>query len=274
VPGVIDAHLHYWEPPSAERPYSGEGIDLGPPVSAEALLELTGASGVEHIVQITPSCMGWDNRYALEAAERHPDRVRVFGRFDPAAPDVRDQLEEWLDHPLTVGVRLTLFRGRHQWAGNPGWTHFWRSCEELALPVAVYAPEQPADLGALADAHPGMNLLVDHCALSHADDTLAFWDDVLALEHRPNVTLKVSLFPEATLGDGYPFPRGQARLREIYERFGPDRMIWGSNYPPVLSACSYDQALAFVRNECDFIAPADLGKILGGTVARVIGLPW
>lgn len=272
---MIDAHLHYWEPATADRPHSPTPIDIGPPVSVEEMLATTAAAGVDQIVQVTPSCMGFDNRYALEGAERHPDRIRVLGRFDPTAPGMLTAIEAWHAHPLTVGVRLTLFRGwREEWAGNPDWAPFWRRCEELGLPVAVYAPEQPAALGDLAHAYPGLSLLVDHCALSHAADTFDTWQDVLDLERHPNVVMKVSYFPEATRADGYPFERGQRRLREVYERFGAERLIWGSNYPPVRSVCSYPEALAFVKDECDFIAPADLELILGGTVARVLGLPW
>jgi predicted TIM-barrel fold metal-dependent hydrolase len=274
VAPLIDAHLHYWEPPSEERPHSSAGMDIGPPRSVEEVLGTTGAAGVERILQVTPSCMGWDNRYALEGAEANPDRIRVFGRLDPSAPDAAEQVDAWLEHPLAVGIRLTLFRAGATWSGDPSWEPFWNRCEQLGAPVAVYAPEQSADLGALADAHPGLNLLVDHCSLSHAPDTYAFWDDLLALESRPNVVLKVSYFPEAAEGEAYPFTRAQARMREVYERFGADRMIWGSNFPPVLTACSYEQALAFVRDECGFFAPGDLEKVLGGTAIRVAGLPW
>jgi predicted TIM-barrel fold metal-dependent hydrolase len=271
---VIDAHLHYWQPATAERPHVRTPVDIGPPVSVERLLATTAAAGVDHVVQVTPSCMGFDNRYALEGAERFPERIRVFGRLDPTAPRIVEEIDAWHEHPLTVGVRLTLFRGKRDWAGNDAWTPFWRRCEELGVPVAVYAPEQAAALGALAREHPGLVLLVDHCTLSHAPDTFDRWEDLLALHELPNVVMKVSYFPEATAADGYPFERGQRRLQEVYERFGADRMIWGSNFPPVLTACSYAEALAFVAEECDFLTAEDRDKVLGGTASRLLGLPW
>jgi predicted TIM-barrel fold metal-dependent hydrolase len=138
----------------------------------------------------------------------------------------------------------------------------------------VYAPGRPGLLGDVAAAHPDLTLVVDHCALGHDPATLEHWDGVLALERHPNVYLKTSFFPEAPTGEGYPFPRAQGLMREVYERFGADRLMWGSNFPVVLKATSYERAFEFVRRECAFDSLADRDKILGGTASRVLSLPW
>ena len=59
---IVDTHVHYWEPESPERPYDPHGMRLGDPVSVEDLLATVGAAGVDKILQVTPSIMGWDNR--------------------------------------------------------------------------------------------------------------------------------------------------------------------------------------------------------------------
>jgi predicted TIM-barrel fold metal-dependent hydrolase len=271
VTPVVDGHLHYWEPDTPERPHSPLGVDLGPAVSVEEALATLDAAGVSQAIQVTPSCMGFDNRYALEGAERFPDRIRVFGRLDPTAPDVVERLDEWHAHPLAVGVRLTLLRGAGEWAGVPAWKPFWRHCEALGMPVAIYAPGQARALGALAAAHPALTVLVDHCALGHDPETLARWHDVLDLARLQNVCLKVSYFPEATR-EAFPFVRAQRLMRDVHERFGADRLIWGSNFPPVLKACTYEQALRFVSEACDFLTAGDRDELLGGTIRRVVGL--
>ena len=95
---------------------------------------------------------------------------------------------------------------------------------------------------------------------------------MLDLEPLPNVFLKVSYFPEATAADGYPFARGQRLMQTVYERFGADRLMWGSNFPPVLTACTYEEALRFMSEACDFLTPEDRARILGGTARRILGL--
>jgi predicted TIM-barrel fold metal-dependent hydrolase len=265
---VIDSHTHYWEPPTRERPHASDGIDLGPAVSDEALVAEAMDAGVDVVIQVTPSCMGFDNRYSLEGAERNPDHVRVFGRLDPLAPP--DTVDAWLEHPLAVGVRLTLQHEVQPWATDAAWAPFWIRCAERGMPVAIYAPDQLAALGTLADTYPELILLVDHCALGYeVVDPFHLWGSVLDLADKPNIYMKVSHFPESFAAEGYPYPTGQRRLREVVDRFGADRTIWGSNFPPVRSACSYAEAVSFVRDS-DVLNDVERALVLGGTLARLL----
>jgi predicted TIM-barrel fold metal-dependent hydrolase len=61
------------------------------------------------------------------------------------------------------------------------------------------------------------------------------------------------------------------RFRELYESVGATRLIWGSNYPPAKRACTYGQALQFIRDECDFLTAADRDAILGGNFMKAFG---
>ena len=272
---IVDTHVHYWEPESPERPYDPGGMRLGDPVSVEDLLAAMEVAAVDKIIQVTPSIMGWDNRYALKGAARYPDKIRVFGRFDPTQPDIAGRLKNWIEQPYAIGLRFTLFGPQSQSLTDGTLEPFWVEAEKLDVPVAVYASGQAKALGEVGRRHPGLRLLVDHLTLRYSEGRSSFehWPDVLDLVHVPNVYLKVSYLPEAT-SEQYPFPEAQGYLRQVYERFGPDRMIWGSNYLPTLRVCSYKEALDFVREACNFIPLADREKILGGTAIRVLGLPW
>lgn len=55
-------------------------------------------------------------------------------------------------------------------------------------------------------------------------------------------------------------------MQALYEHFGPERLHWGSDCPVVRRAMTYQQALEVVRTRCDFIAPADLDRILGDSL--------
>ena len=91
-------------------------------------------------------------------------------------------------------------------------------------------------LGHIAARHPGLTLIVDHIGMRVFDifKTPPSEDDqpnLMALRRYPNVIIKVSSIPEA-LVESHPFPKSQLRLQKIYDHFAPDRMMWGSNYPP------------------------------------------
>jgi predicted TIM-barrel fold metal-dependent hydrolase len=106
---IIDTHLHYWERSTGERPHDPDGIHWGEEMLAEDLLKEAGRAGVTHIVQVTASLLGYDNRYSLEAAAKHRDRVvGVFGRFNPLLPDNEGRLNAFMAQDGMLGVRITL----------------------------------------------------------------------------------------------------------------------------------------------------------------------
>ena len=74
--------------------------------------------------------------------------------------------------------------------------------------------------------------------------------------------------------EGFPFPAAQARVREAYDRFGPDRLLWGSNYPLTTRVCTYTEAVDLIRVACGFLTEEDKAKVLGDTARKVFRLPW
>ncbi|TAM60834.1 amidohydrolase [bacterium] len=270
---VIDSHVHYWEANRPDRPWSSDGADIGPPLSAEELLRDAAAAGVSKILQVTPSIMGFDNRYALEAAKRYPERViGVIGRFDPTGSDVASRLAHYVAQPGMLGARITLIKRWERWLLDGVLETFLAEAGRLRMPVQIYAPNQAAPLREAAKRHPQTTFLVDHMTLSHSDPTpFQRWDDVLMLSDVPNVYVKVSYFPEVAHG-AYPFRSVQPYFQGLYERFGADRLIWGSNYPPSRSACTYKESVEFVADALPFLPAADRRKILGTTLLRALGL--
>jgi predicted TIM-barrel fold metal-dependent hydrolase len=260
---VVDTHVHYWEPDRADRPWAGGGVNLGPPFSVEQLIAHARDAGVTRVVQVTPSIMGYDNRYAIEGALRYPDRiVGVIGRFDPVGNDLPDRLARYLAQPKMLGARLTVIKEWTAWLEPGVLDPFLHEAGAHGMPVQIYAPRQAIWLRELALRHPGTPLLVDHMTLSHDDpEPFAHWPDVLRLAEAPNVWMKVSYFPEVA-HEGFPFARTWPYFEQLFERFGPDRLIWGSNYPPSLNAATYRESAEFV-NAMPFLGESDKRKIYG-----------
>jgi predicted TIM-barrel fold metal-dependent hydrolase len=268
---IIDSCVHYWQPSLPDRPWSPKGIDLGPPWSVEAILAEAATAGVDQIVQVTPTILGEDNRYSLEGAERHPDRVAgVFGRFDPTQERMPARLDEFAQSPHMLGVRLWLMRDDQiAWLEDGTLDRLLDEATRCKLIVALYAPWRARELGQIVRKHPDALVLADHMTLRFSDDDpFAHWPDVLALRDIPNLWIKASVFPEVAR-DPFPFTGVLPHVREMYEAFGPDRLIWGANFPPSARACTYAQNVQFFR-EIPFIPEADKAKILSGTFENVV----
>jgi predicted TIM-barrel fold metal-dependent hydrolase len=268
---ILDAHVHVW--PRAHR--RAARVWHRPHTVAQ-LVETLGANGVAAAAQITPSPEQWDNRYGLEAHVRQPQRVPwVFGRFDAQAPRAAERLRAWLGNPGAVGVRLTCF-GRD--APAPGrllsLEEFWRACEQLALPVAVFAPDDLVELVRVLERHPRLRLIVDHLGLGvypGCGDPFRGLEALPRLAEFEGVRIKVSGLVEVS-AERYPFADVRDRLAAALEMFGARRLIWGSNHPVVLQHCSYAESLEFVRS-CEFLQAEDLRWILAGTLQELLGRP-
>ena len=200
-------------------------------------------------------------------------RLRVFGRFDPAAADPAERLRTWLTQPGAVGVRLTFFGPSAVGDdGLLGLEPFWNACERLATPVAVFAPDNLTDLVRVLERHPRLRLVVDHLGLGvypGCVDPLAglsILPEFAAFEH---VRVKISGLPEIS-GEGFPFRDVRDHLADAVSRFGADRLIWGSNHPVVLAACTYAESLEYLE-DCEFLSSEQLAWLLGGTLREFAG---
>ena len=71
----------------------------------------------------------------------------------------------------------------------------------------------------------------------------------------------------------YPMPQIRPALEQMIERIGADRIIWGTDIPIVMLHWTYRQSLDYIRSYCDFIPDEDMELILGGNMARLLGLP-
>lgn len=273
---VVDAHAHFWR-----RPARGEVLEspvADPAVSPEDLVATARSAGVDQVIHVTRGVTGYDNRQSIEGARGHPSRLAVLCRFDPRLPEIRQRLVSLIKTPGVLGIRVFDPPPYDRWLTDGTLEPVWQACVELNVPVAIYAPNAAAILRETARRHPTLTIVADHLALNVFEgvspvDRLAGWKDLISLHVLPNVVLKASGLPQVT-EERFPFPKAQQLAREVYEIFGADRMMWGSNYPPILRTCSYHEAIEFVRSACDFIAGGDKEAILGGTAIRVFGRRW
>ena len=254
---ILDSHVHVWPNAQPGRPYPWPSAP--DPHPAEALLPVLDKAGVAAAIQVTPVMLGFDNRYGIVAAERHHDRIAVFGRLDVDAPGVRDRLLSWMAHPAALGVRLTFLESK------PAVEHpFWADAEELGVPVAVFAPGSLDAVVEVAERHPRLRLVVDHLGLDvYGAEPYRDQRRLSALVACECVRVKISGLVE-TSSEPFPFRDVHDHLARAHALFGAERLIWGSNYPVVLNTCSYAESLEFVY-ECGVFSDDDLDQVLAGT---------
>ena len=221
--------------------------------------------GVEKTILVQASNSLEETRWLLELAEQNSFIAGVVGWVDLSADGVDDQLDEFTAHPRFKGVRhLVESEPQDDWLIQP---MVLRNLRKLARRGVTYDllvhPRHLEYAAIVADSCPDLRLVVDHMAKppiarSDIDD----WSRGLReLAARPNVWCKVSgLVTEADWA-GWRVEDLQPYVDLGPGSFGPERLMFGSDWPVCLLAAEYDQVFEAGRKLLDDLNEGDRGRI-------------
>lgn len=278
---VIDAQIHLWEAHRPDRPWPAEyvGQKITPqhraePLLAPEMLAMMNAVGVDRAIVVPPSTVGENNATALEAAAAHPDRFAVMGRINPVAPDAVEQVKHWREQPGMLGIRLTFHKPHWvPWLDGTTLDAFWEACETYQVPVMSNLPDLLHKVPGIVAKRPGLLLILDHMSRrsgKYDAEAFADFDQLLALAKYPNVAVKTTCVPGYTK-DTFPFRAVYPYLKQVYDAFGPKRMLWGSDISRL--PCSYRECYDHFAYELDFLTAEDQRWIFGETCAALLRWP-
>lgn len=272
---IADSQVHVWGPETPQRPWTpGRHPHRATPLEADELLRAMNAAGVARAILVPPS---WDadrNDYVLAAAQAHPGRFGVMGRFNPEAPGMRGEVARWLETPGMLGMRLTftlaqkpaLLEGRVDW--------LWREAEAAGVPLMALVTHAMAPIiDDIAARHPRLKLALCHLALpTDARDAAAFaqFGQLLPLARRPNISVMASCLPAYTSAS-YPFAPLQPYLKQVFEAFGPQRIFWGTDFARM--PCGYDDAIKLFTEALPWLSRTDQEWIMGRALCEWLDWP-
>ncbi len=271
---IVDSQVHIWAASTPERPWPARAHshrDL--PLGAGELLRAMDGAGVERVVIVPPSWEGDRNDLGLAAAQSHPGRFAVMGRFDPDVPGVAERLAGWKRQPGMLGLRFAFHTELLRQPFLDGrFDGVWEPAERAHLPVMLLVPHAYMDrVERIAERHPGLKLAIDHLGLKTGEkDAEAFrgLESVLALAKHPNVAAKASALPSYT-NDRYPYRSLHPYIRRVYDAFGPRRVFWGTDFSRL--PCTYREAITMFTEEIPWLGAEDKEWIMGRGVCEWLG---
>lgn len=274
---IIDAQVHIWAPETPERPYITEdaskphrSVPLGP----EELLREMESAGVQRVICVPPSWEGCRNDFALEAARRYPDRFAVMGKLPVNDPSGEARMADWTRQPGMLGFRISFrHEGTHSWLDDGTADWFWAAAERYDIPVMIFAPFAVPKIGAIAERHPALRLIVDHMGLNvrlRGKPLGAAVGEVLKFARFKNVAVKASTLP-CYVDEPYPFPSLHPQIKRVVDSFGPQRVFWGTDLSQL--TCPYRQAVTLFTEELDFLSDSDQEWIMGRGLAEWLDWP-
>jgi L-fuconolactonase len=249
---MIDTHVHFWRYAPQELPWIDPAMDVlkrdWMPPDLEPLLA---ASGFDGCVAVQARQSLEETRFLLALADRHPSIRGVVGWVDLRARDLEAQLDEFAAHPRFKGVR-------HVAQDEPDDRFLTRKDVrrgisalergDLVYDVLVYARQLPAAIK-LCRSLPNQPFVIDHLGKPpvRAREREPWTTHMRALAATDNVFCKLSGL--ATEADPN-FTRDDLAywLDTVFEAFGPDRTLFGSDWPVCLLACDHATAVDLVRD--------------------------
>ncbi|WP_406432762.1 amidohydrolase family protein [Streptomyces sp. NBC_00631] len=273
---TVDAHHHVWDLAVRDQDWIPEGSPLRRDFTVADLAAEARAAGVTRTVLVQTVTVPEETPEFLALADTHELIAAVVGWTDLTRPDVADELARLRELP--GGSFLKGIRHQVQGEPDPEWLlrpDVGRGLTALADAGLVYdlvvqAHQLPAAAKA-AETHPRLTFVLDHLGKPPiASGTLEPWATaVRALAARPNTVCKLSgMVTEAdsaswTVDDLRPY------ADTVLDAFGPDRLMFGSDWPVCTLAGTYGEILDAAAQ---LIGPGERTRVFEATAGRVYGL--
>jgi L-fuconolactonase len=269
---MIDSHQHYWNPARGDYDW----MPMDNPVLSRAygpsdLIPSLEQHGIAATVLVQAAATVNETEYMLGIADATPSVAGVVGWIDFEKPDDLDHLKRLAKHPKFLGVRPMI-----QDIPDPDWMlrkdvqWGFEAVSELGLTFdALGFPQHLANFLTILTRYPDMHVVVDHCMKpqirDHSPENLAFWADGMArIADETSAFCKFSGLvteakPDWTVDDLRPYSD------HLLKVFGPDRMMWGSDWPVCQLAATYDQWRQTAQELTAHLDESGRASLFGGT---------
>ena len=269
---TIDSQVHAYERNSPERPWQGF-LDGPDEVTGDDMVAAMDAVGVDGALLVSPYSMyRFDASYALEVYAKHPGRFGIIRPFDPESETIADDMAEWTGTPGVVGARIMLTYGEYD-GDHPGLHAILAAAGQAGVPVNIMAAGHLPILRELARRNPGTQIVIDHVGLAQPrhppapPEPFAELDSVLAMAEFDNVSIKIS--GACTLAhEPFPYPDIWEPLGRMFEAFGFERCLWGTDWTRASNVLTYEQGVEAFR-VTDTLSDSERAMLMGGALSKI-----
>ena len=246
---IIDTHIHLFDPTRPQGvpwPPKNDAVLYKPALPAR-YEKLATPLGVVGAIEIEASPWLEDNQWVLDIAAKSPMIVGTVGDLEPGSPEFRPQLERFHKNPLFRGIRYGNLWDRNLSArlSEPAFLADLKivAQADLVLDTANPDPKLIEDVVRLTDKVPDLRIVIDHLPgmwLPEVESARKRYEANLhRLGERPQVYVKISQVLQS--------PNRQRVLDQLWDVFGEDRLLYGSDWPNSDPQGTYAQVLDVAR---------------------------
>jgi len=273
---LLDAHQHFWVYDEAQYGWIPKGTPLHRDWLPADLAKLQQPLGLEGSIAVQARQTLEESHWLLTLADHDPRIKGVVGWVDLRSPAAAADLAELSKHPRFRGVRHVVqsepdddFMIRPEFLRGIGELRAFK----LTYDILIFPKQFPAAIK-LVTKYPEQPFVLDHIAKPLIrDGIMEPWRSQLReLAKSTNVMCKVSgIITEA---DQKAWKPGDIRpyLDVVFEAFGPERLMWGSDWPVCLLAGSYERVFRLIDEYASALTESQRAELFGGNCARFYGV--
>ena len=270
---TIDAQVHAYERDRPGRPWLA-ALQGPAEVTGDQMVAAMDRVRVDGAILVSPFTMyGYDASYAREVYARHKRRFGLIKPVDPGDPAVAETIADWAATEGAIGVRLMLNRMESDDPEDAGVNRVLAAAAVRGTPVNLLCAGRLDQTAALAARHPNTRLVIDHLGLQQPfappppSEPWADLPKVLALAQYDNVAIKIT--GAGTLSrEKFPYPDIWDPLSRIFDAFGLERCLWGTDWTRACALLSYEQGVEAFR-VAERLSDSDRAMLMGEALTRV-----
>jgi predicted TIM-barrel fold metal-dependent hydrolase len=272
---IIDSQVHAYEANTPKRPW--RNVPNWPPsATGDEQVAAMDQLGIDGAIFISAFSMyGYDASYAVEVQRKHPGRFAIVKPVNPEDPAAAEVIADWKKTPGTVGIRVIVTQEPGRNPSDAGLDRVLREAVRHSFPVNILCWGNLERGTAVIDRHPDVRFIIDHLGILQPRTPPAPrepWADlpkVLDLAKRKNAVIKVS--GACTLSQKpYPFPDIWDPLARLFDAWGFDRCLWGTDWTRAFAVVNYEQAVEPFRLT-KRLSDSERAMLMGGACAKAYG---
>ena len=244
-PQIVDTHIHLYDPARPQGvpwPPKSDAL-LYKPMLPGAYAAMVRPLGVTRAVVVEASAWVEDNQWILDLAKDHPVIAGLVGHLSPGTSEFRRHLARFSRNPLFRGIRLN----GAAITGGVASAAFIEDLQRLAgaglMIDAIGNASMVPSLLTVTDKVPTLRVAIDHMPSEPPG-----WSEsrtaMRELARRPQIYSKVSGVLKTASDDLNSYKES---LDDVWEMFGPDRVMYGSNWPVSERVAPYAVVLGVMK---------------------------
>jgi L-fuconolactonase len=273
---IIDSHQHFWKYDPVRDTWIDTSMDtIRKDFLPKDFLPILKANTIDGCIAVQADQSETETEFLLQCADKNPFIKGVVGWVDLTSNNLEERLEYYASNSLFKGVRHIVQAENDDYLLRKDVQNGIGKLSkyDLAYDILVYSHQLPSAI-ALVKAFPNQKFILDHIAKPTISKPISeIWvHNIKQLSKHKNVYCKLSGMVTETINFEFKEDDFKPYIDIIFKAFGPDRIMFGSDWPVCLLAANYDKVFKIVNDYLENQSIEVKNNILGKNAIKIYNL--